>query len=74
MRTDPMASPEVLSTQDIQKAIKDRGFFYVKDAIMGQNIEEMENDGTPFASAGGLRFCKVNVLDNSVSTDHFYVD
>jgi hypothetical protein len=69
-----MASPEVLSTQDIRKAIDDHGFFCVKDAIMGQHIEEMENDGTPFASVGGLRFCKVNVLDNSVSTDRFYME
>jgi hypothetical protein len=68
-----MASAEVLSTQDIQKAIEDRGFFCVKDAIMGQNIEEMENDNTPFASAGGLEFCKVNVLGNSVSIYYSYM-
>jgi len=60
-----MASAEILSAHDIQKAIEDRGFFLVKDAVIGQNIQEMENDKTPYASARGLGFFKINVLNNS---------
>lgn len=65
-----MEAAGVLSAQEIRKAIEDRGFFYAKDAAMGRNIEGMEKDKIPFASAGGLKFCKVNVLDNSVSIYH----
>ncbi|KAM4066709.1 hypothetical protein HRG_012146 [Hirsutella rhossiliensis] len=60
-----MESLESPSTGEIRSSIEKHGFFFGKDATMGQRIEKMENEGTPFASAGGLRFCKVTVLDNS---------
>lgn len=47
----------------------ENGFFFAHDALLGQLIEKMDKDGIPFASAGGLQFCKTNVLDNPVSTD-----
>jgi hypothetical protein len=34
---------------------------------LGQNIKQMDDDEVHFASAGGLQFCKINLLDNPVS-------
>ncbi|RCI16356.1 hypothetical protein L249_2849 [Ophiocordyceps polyrhachis-furcata BCC 54312] len=71
-RTDYMESLEPSSTKEILRSIENHGFYLEEDEMMGQSIEEMENNGTPFASAGGLRFCKDTVLDNLVSKDPFY--
>src|SRR4051812_24583188 len=53
--------------EDPQSAISEIGFFVVHDQLLGQNVRRMDDDATPFASAGGLLFCRANVLDNPVS-------
>ncbi|KAK7403723.1 hypothetical protein QQX98_010495 [Neonectria punicea] len=58
-----MASAES-SVELIRKAILENGFYFSKDTTVGERVEKMDEDATPFASAGGLQFCKVNVLDN----------
>ncbi|KAF1993219.1 hypothetical protein P154DRAFT_527922 [Amniculicola lignicola CBS 123094] len=59
-----MASSQLSSTESTRNSILENGFFFDHDAILGQLIEEMDKDSIPFASAGGLQFCKLNVLDN----------
>lgn len=67
--TDSMVPSQSSSAADARNAILENGFFFVHDALLGQLIEKMDKDGIPFASAGGLQFCKTNVLDNPVSKD-----
>merc|ERR1712169_89039 len=59
-----MASIES-NVKHASKAISEDGFHIVDDETVGQNMAEMDEEGTPLASAAGLRFCKDNVLDNS---------
>lgn len=42
------------------------GFLFAKDAEAGQRVDEMETNSIPFASARGLEFYKINVLDDPV--------
>lgn len=58
---------EESSMELIRKAILENGFYFSKDTTVGERVEKMDEDATPFASASGLQFCKVNVLDNPVS-------
>lgn len=62
----PIASAES-SVELIHKAILENGFYFSKDATVGERVEKIDEDATPFASAGSLHFCKANVLDNPVS-------
>ncbi|KAF2182597.1 hypothetical protein K469DRAFT_752086 [Zopfia rhizophila CBS 207.26] len=59
-----MAPAQSSSAEDTRNAILQNGFFFDQDALLGELIEKMDKDGIPFASAGGLQFCKINVLDN----------
>ncbi|KND86491.1 hypothetical protein TOPH_08899 [Tolypocladium ophioglossoides CBS 100239] len=58
-----MASAQ-LSLKQTREAILENGFFSLDDEAVGRNMDKMDEDGTPLASAGGLQFCKDNVLDN----------
>jgi len=56
-----------LSLERKRNAILEDGFFFLDDAEVGQNLERMDEESIPLASATGLLFCKANVLDNPVS-------
>jgi len=62
-----MEVPPSCPLEDIRNAIIENGFFAAKDPVLGQNIKQMDDDEVHFASAGGLQFCKINLLDNPVS-------
>jgi hypothetical protein len=62
-----MAATPVNSVENIQSAISKDGFFFAQDPVLGQRIQQMDDDAVPFASAGGLQFCKTTTLDNQVS-------
>ncbi len=64
-----MASAELPSVESIHDAILKDGFYFSKDPVLGQQVAKMNEDGTPFASASGLRFCVDNVVDNPVSIE-----
>lgn len=56
-----------LSSEQKRNAILENGFFFLDDAVVGQSMERMDEEGIPLASAGGFLFCKANVLENPVS-------
>jgi len=64
---DSMTSIQQSSMERTRKAIIEHGFFFEHDAALGHLVDVMDKDGVPFASAGGLEFCKISVLDNPVS-------
>ncbi|KAJ3498351.1 hypothetical protein NLG97_g1188 [Lecanicillium saksenae] len=51
-----------LTTQLAQSQIELKGFCLGDDPVIGERLEQIDNDETPFASADGLRFCLENVL------------
>ncbi|KAL6240426.1 hypothetical protein RBB50_012627 [Rhinocladiella similis] len=58
-----MESSHSSHLEDSRNAILKDGFFTSQDPLLGANIEKMDEDAVPFASARGLNFCKDNVLD-----------
>lgn len=62
-----MESSHSSHLEDSRNAILKDGFFTSQDPLLGANIEKMDEDAVPFASARGLNFCKDNVLDYPVS-------
>lgn len=62
-----MASVGLPSVESIRDTILKDGFYFSKDPVLGQQVAKMNEDGTPFASAGGLKFCVDNVVNNPVS-------
>ncbi|KAJ6437511.1 enoyl-CoA hydratase/isomerase family protein [Purpureocillium lavendulum] len=53
-----------LSSEQKRNVILENGFFFLDDAVVGQNMERMDEEGIPLASAAGFLFCKANVLEN----------
>lgn len=60
-----MASTTALSMSAEESLFED-GFFYARDAALGEDISEMQRRGFPYYSSYGLDFCQQYVL-NEVS-------
>jgi hypothetical protein len=52
---------------DARKSVLEDGFFSMDDSVVGEHVLEMQQKDLPFTSKYGLEFCKLNVLDDTVS-------
>ncbi|KAK2005405.1 hypothetical protein LZ32DRAFT_510089, partial [Colletotrichum eremochloae] len=47
-------------------SVIDRGYFVSEDLSLGEQVKQMEDNATPFASAPGLQFAETNVLRHPI--------